>query len=318
MQNLLQISFISVIACPSVAGFSLSPVFPTCIDLHSPFYLRKSEIQNLNYANLNYIVPPPTKRLVAVSQKKYRSDAIESDEVLQRQRVLTDAMNLLSKWDEEQTEFVLKYADSNAPLGDWRGLRKVLNDEERIAMQKACITLCEDAAYVLLGLNAETESEARLALDEWIKGLGLPVPASVPYMDDVSGLEYNTVEDMPDDFRALLNGPVHVAYNSKAGADPGTGDDSNAPAKAHLMPYPAPDRGVVFTPILEGFFTQYGDVPLDLYSPLDAAARLARQKAAAAARDPNLAALQHAALGNAEAAKSLFHKAATRPVPPPE
>jgi len=31
------------------------------------------------------------------------------------------------------------------------------------------------------------------------------------------------------------------------------------------MPYPASDRGVVYTPILDGFFTQYGDVPLNLF-----------------------------------------------------
>jgi hypothetical protein len=255
------------------------------------------------------------KPKVVLNQRKTRSDAIESEEVLQRQRKLTDAMNLLSKWDEEQTEFVLKHADPNAPLGDWRGLRKVLTEDERSEMQKACKLLCEDAAYVLLGLNAETENEARIALGEWIEGLGLPVPESVPYMDDVSGLEYSTLDDMPPDFRALVNGPVHIAYNSKADADPVTGDDSNAPSKGHLMPYPAPDRGVVFTPILEGFFTQYGDVPLDLFSPLDAASRQSQLKAAIP-QNQNLATMQHASLGNPEAAKLLLQKF-TDTQPPP-
>ena len=221
-------------------------------------------------------------------------------------------MNLLSKWDQEQTEYTLKHVDSNAPLGDWRGLRKVPSDDERIEMRNACRILCEDAAYVLMGLNAENENEALESFREWIVGLGLPMPESVPYMDDISGIEYDGLEGMPDDFRELLNGAVHIAYNSKAGADPETGDDSLAPAKAHLMPYPAPDRGVVFTPILEGFFTQYGDIPLDLFSPLDAAARQERRKAASA-YDPNLAIKQHAALGNLEAGKLMLQNSVQPP-----
>jgi hypothetical protein len=243
---------------------------------------------------------------------KPKAGATDSDEVLQRQRTLTDAMNLLSDWDEEQQAFVLKYADANAPLGDWRGLRKVLDEEERVEMQRACKILCEEAAYVLVGLNAESESEALEAFREWITRLELPMPESVPYMDDISGLEYNSLEEMPEDFRLLLKGAVHIAYNSKAGADPVTGDDSMAPAKAHLMPYPAPDRGVVFTPILEGFFTQYGDIPLDLFSTEDAETRRLKYTITPR-RTANLAAEQQAAIGNAEAAKILLQRASQAP-----
>ncbi len=243
---------------------------------------------------------------------KPKAGANDNVEVLQRQRTLTDAMNLLSDWDEEQQAFVLKYADASAPLGDWRGLRKVLNEEERLEMQQACKTLCEDASFVLVGLNAETESEALQAFREWITGLKLPMPDSVPYMDDISGIEYNSLEEMPEDFRLLLKGAVHIAYNSKADADPVTGDDSMAPAKAHLMPYPAPDRGVVFTPILEGFFTQYGDIPLDLFSPDDAETRRGKYTAAPR-RSADLAAEQQAAIGNAEAAKILLQRARQAP-----
>ena len=70
---------------------------------------------------------------------------------------------------------------------------------------------------------------------------------------------------MTEELVEKFEGPIHIAYNSKAGADPVTADDSDAPARAIMMPYPASDRGCVFTPILEGFFTQYGDIPLDLF-----------------------------------------------------
>ena len=228
----------------------------------------------------------------------------EDEDVLKRQRVLTDAMNLLSNWDEEQTEFVTKYADPNAPLGDWRGLRRQLGEEERDEMRKACKVLCEDAAYVLIGLNADSEEEGLEAYHEWITALELPLPDEVPYLDDVSCLEFRSLDEMPEDFRDLMNGPVHLAYSSKAGADPVTGDDSQAPPKAHMMPYPAPDRGVVFTPILDGFFTQYGDVPLDLFSQDDFETRQRKnqlREEKIRARDPLLAARQHATLGNPEA-----------------
>jgi hypothetical protein len=269
---------------------------PICLPLHRPSICFRTSCKPLG--------------------AKPRAGANDNAEVLQRQKTLTDAMNLLSDWDEEQQAFVLKYADASAPLGDWRGLRKVLNEEERLEMQKACKTLCEDAAYVLVGLNAETESEAMQAFREWIAGLKLPMPESVPYMDDISGLEYNSLEEMPEDFRLLLKGAVHIAYNSKAGADPVTGDDSMAPAKAHLMPYPAPDRGVVFTPILEGFFTQYGDIPLDLFSPEDAETRRGKYTTSPR-RSTELVAEQQAAIGNVEAAKILLQRARQPPAQGP-
>eukprot|EP00961_Rhodomonas_salina_P198044 2672410-Rhodomonas_salina.1 len=163
---------------------------------------------------------------------------------MERQRDVTAAMNLLSKWDEEQVEFVEQHADPNAPLGDWRGLRRQLTAEERKEFRNACRLLADEGAYVLLGFNGEREDETREALQQWVAGLELPLPKTVPYMCDTWGFEYSTYDEMPPDLSSdFQSGAVHIAYNSKAGADPATGSDANAPSAAHIMVYPAPDRG---------------------------------------------------------------------------
>lgn len=67
-------------------------------------------------------------------------------------------------------------------------------------------------------------------------------------------------------------------------------------------------RGCVFTPILEGFFTQYGDVPLDLFCP-EADMLLAQgMPPSVHVRDPDIVLKQHAELGNVEAMKELRRK----------
>ena len=104
----------------------------------------------------------------------------------------------------------------------------------------------------------------------------------MPYTDDTLRQEYGSTDEMQIELRELFAGPIHMCYNSKAGADWETGDDTGFPPAAHAMPYPAGDRGVVFTPILEGFFTQYGDIPLDLF---DTAADARAPSAEDAARE---------------------------------
>jgi len=146
------------------------------------------------------------------------------------------------------------------------------------------------------------------------QGLGLPEPDRVPYTDDTLRQEYDSIEDMHAELQELFAGPIHMCYNSKAGADWETGDDTGFPPAAHAMPYPASDRGVVFTPILEGFFTQYGDIPLDLFDKeADAQAPTVEEAAREAAErtrqvDPDIATKQHAALGNPMAAKAMADK----------
>ena len=136
----------------------------------------------------------------------------------------------------------------------------------------------------------------------------------MPYTDDTLRKEYDDLEDMDKDLQDLFTGAVHMCYNSKAGADEVTGDDTAAPPAAHCMPYPAGDRGVVYTPILEGFFTQYGDIPLNLFDlEADALAPSAEEAAASAAvrtqpADADIVTKQHAALGNPMAAKALADK----------
>ena len=140
---------------------------------------------------------------------------------------------------------------------------------------------------------------------------------------------------MQAELQELFAGPIHMCYNSVAGADWETGDDTGFPPAAHAMPYPAGkhtrllsfplshlgtltancrlpgDRGVVFTPILEGFFTQYGDIPLDLFdATADAHAPSDEEAAREAAErtlqsDPDIMTRQHAALGNPMAARAL-------------
>ncbi len=246
-----------------------------------------------------------------------RADDPEEMAVVARQKVLAEAMNYLQEWDEEQVEFVLSTADPNAPLGDWTGLRRKLTAKERERMRQACKVLAEDAKYVCLGLNAETEAACLKAFDQWLVGLNLPRPEVIILTDDAQSYESVRKEDLPEEALEMLNGPVHLGYNSKAGADEETGDDTNAPPGAHMMPYPAPDRGVVFTPILEGFFTQYGDIPLDLFGP-DSEADLAKEDEPRKDRllemmgdeegwnsDPELALKQHASLGNMQAMQEL-------------
>ena len=48
---------------------------------------------------------------------------------------------------------------------------------------------------------------------------------------------------MPEELKELFAGPVHMCYNSIAGANEETGDDTGFPPAAHVMPYPAGDRG---------------------------------------------------------------------------
>ena len=218
--------------------------------------------------------------------------------VLARQRVVTGAMDILTTYDEAQADFTSQHADSNAPLGDWCGYHRRLTAAEREAMRDACKVLSSEASYVLIGLNAQSLADGRRAMDQWLAGLDLPAPDRVPYTDDTLREEYEDLAEMAPDLRSLFAGPVHMCYNSVAGADEETGDDTGFPPAAHIMPYPASDRGVVFTPILEGFFTQYGDVPLDLFD-LEADARAPTAEEAAAevaartlAGDPDIATKQ--------------------------
>jgi hypothetical protein len=50
--------------------------------------------------------------------------------VLARQKLLTEAMDILTKYDEAQADFQALYADSNAPLGDWCGYHRRLTAAE--------------------------------------------------------------------------------------------------------------------------------------------------------------------------------------------
>jgi hypothetical protein len=245
-----------------------------------------------------------------------REDDPEELAIVARQKILTEAMNYLQAWDEEQSEFVISTADPNAPLGDWTGLRRRLTADERERMRKAIQVLAEDAKYVCLGLNGETEATCVKAFDQWLEGLKLPKPGAIIYMDDAQSCGCEDRQELQEEVLEMFKGPIHIGYNSKAGADPLTGDDSMAPAAANMMPYPAPDRGVVFTPILDGFFTQYGDIPLDLFGPdseADVAAedeprdRMEEMLAASTEResDPDIALRQHASMGNLQAVQEL-------------
>ena len=251
------------------------------------------------------------RRQARAKRKMVDREDPEYKAVLARQKVVVQAMDILSKYDEAQADFTSMHADSNAPLGDWCGYHRRLTAEERGAMREACKVLSSEASYVLIGLNAETLADARRFLEQWLSGLGLPAPDRVPCTDDTLRAEYEDLSEMPQDLQTLFAGPIHMSYNSVAGADEETGDDTGFPPAAHAMPYPASDRGVVFTPILEGFFTQYGDVPLDLFDiEADARAPTAEEAAAEAATqrprsDPDIATKQHAALGNPMAAKAL-------------
>ena len=211
------------------------------------------------------------------------------------------------------------YADSNAPLGDWCGYHRRLTAAEREQMRDACRLLAGEARYVLIGLNAADLAGAHMAMSQWLAGLGLPEPSHVPYTDDTLRQDYAGISEMPRELQQLFSGPIHMCYNSKADADEETGDDTGALPAAHCMPYPAGDRGVVFTPILDGFFTQYGDIPLDLFDDaMDASAPTADQAAAEVVTrnqeaDPDIATKQHAALGNPMAAKALADKEGAAP-----
>ena len=57
--------------------------------------------------------------------------------------------------------------------------------------------------------------------------------------------DYDELTDMPEELKELFAGPVHMCYNSIAGANEETGDDTGFPPAAHVMPYPAGDRGVI-------------------------------------------------------------------------
>mmetsp|Transcript_13070 Transcript_13070/g.26966 ORF Transcript_13070/g.26966 Transcript_13070/m.26966 type:complete len:330 (-) Transcript_13070:858-1847(-) len=280
----------------------------------SPIMLRSFTSQCHHEGKLvafpGFWMPPQT---VLHARKQAGSRKIETMDpndpkyraAMERQRAVTAAMNLLQTWDEEQTEFVEEHADPNAPLGDWRGLRRQPSAEERKDMREACRLLAEEGAFTLLGLNGDEEDYTLKALQEWVRGLNLPAPAEVPYMCDTWGFEYSHYDEMPPDLaEGFQTGPVHIAYNSKAGADPSTGSDAAAPPAAHIMVYPASDRGVVFTPILEGFFTQYGDLPLNLFDEsMDGVEP--EEGARGLEPDEDLAMRQHAALGNPMAAMQL-------------
>mmetsp|Transcript_57215 Transcript_57215/g.135936 ORF Transcript_57215/g.135936 Transcript_57215/m.135936 type:complete len:371 (+) Transcript_57215:8-1120(+) len=249
--------------------------------------------------------PVSAKRL-----EKMERDDPEYQAILARQKEMTAAMRLLQQWDDEQTEFVLERADPSAPLGEWAGLRRVPQAEERKELRDSIGKLCSEASYVLIGMNCESISEARSGLDQWVAGLSLPKPAEVPYFDDTFGTEWATVEEMDADTAAAFRGPVHVAYNSEAGPTPEKPEDPESPPAAHVMVYPAADRGVVFTPILEGFFTQYGDLPLDLFDFANDAtprgAEAASNTDSGKSREASVAARQHAMLGNPQAAEQVM------------
>jgi len=146
--------------------------------------------------------------------------------VLLRQKVLTEAMDVLSKYDEAQADFQSLYSDSNAPLGDWCGYYRRLTAADREAMRESCKALSSEASYVLIGLNAENLAEAHTTMNQWITGLGLPQPDRVPFTDDTLRREYNNISEMPDELQELFSGPIHMCYNSIAGADEDTGDDA--------------------------------------------------------------------------------------------
>ena len=103
------------------------------------------------------------------AKRKIDRDDPEYQAVLARQKVLTEAMDVLTKYDEAQVDFTSKHADSNAPLGDWCGYHKRLTAVERETMREACKTLASEAAYVLVGLNAPDLEAARLSLDQWLE-----------------------------------------------------------------------------------------------------------------------------------------------------
>jgi len=232
-------------------------------------------------------------------QKWYEGIDRNSEEykkTLERQRQLTDSMSVLEKWDESMREFYQKHADATAPLGDVEGLVKVAGAQERRALREACKILSSEAYYVLLGMNAGTEEEVRRCFQQWIEGLQLPMPEQVPYMDDNFGTEFLDRASMSQELQTRFDGPVHLAYNSKAG------EAADAPPRVHIMPYPAMDRGTVFTPILEGFFTQYGEIPLNLFDvALDEKIPEGYESVDESVRSKDVAARQHAALGNAYA-----------------
>jgi hypothetical protein len=71
---------------------------------------------------------------------------------------------------------------------------------------------------------------------------------------------------------------------------------------------------VVFTPILEGFFTQYGDIPLDLWSKEvdEAIASGVLPPIMEQEDDPDIALKQHASMGNEEAARELRRRDAEK------
>ena len=58
--------------------------------------------------------------------------------------------------------------------------------------------------------------------------------------------DYDELTDMPEELKELFAGPVHMCYNSIAGANEETGDDTGFPPAAHVMPYPAGDIGNFF------------------------------------------------------------------------
>ena len=103
------------------------------------------------------------------AKRKVDRDDPEYQAVLARQKVLTEAMDILTTYDEAQTDFTSKHADSNAPLGDWCGYHKRLTSNERAEMRTACRTLASEAAYVLIGLNAKDLGAARVALKQWLQ-----------------------------------------------------------------------------------------------------------------------------------------------------
>lgn len=168
----------------------------------------------------------------AKANKVDREDP-EYKAVLARQQVLTEAMDVLTKYDEAQTDFQALYADSNAPLGDWCGYYTRLTADKRETMRDSCRALASEASYVLIGLNAGNLVEARNAMGQWITGLGLPEPDRVPFTDDTLRQEYDAIDEMPDELQELFSGPIHMCYNSIAGADEDTGDDAGPKYAPH-------------------------------------------------------------------------------------
>ena len=107
--------------------------------------------------------------VLGAKRKVVDRDDPEYQAVLARQRVLTEAMDVLTKYDEAQADFTSRHAESNAPLGDWCGYYKRLTAVERKEMREACRTLASEAAYVLLGLNAPNLEIARLSMRQWLE-----------------------------------------------------------------------------------------------------------------------------------------------------